>query len=73
MYPWFVEPHRDMNFKDWLEAVKAFEEWKSSQKPKEEKKEDKNKFGPWDYFALYTAFHSIAVICITVLVLSHTH
>lgn len=65
--------NNDMTFTDWITALKAYEEWKAANKPKEEKKDDKNKFGPWEYFALYTAIHGLVVVSVTVLVLSHTH
>jgi len=59
-----------MTPKDFLEFIKMFDEWKQSQKPKEEKKPDtSNKWTTGDYFVFICAFHSITIIMATTLIL----
>ena len=61
-----------MNAKDWIEFIKAWDEYKKSDKPKEEKKPDnKSKFDTMDYFVFTVAYMSIAWIVGTCFVLSY--
>ncbi len=71
MPPWWFNPpsNQEMTPKDFLEFIKMFDEWKQSQKPKEEKKPDLPKLNTWDYFIFICAFHSAAIIIATTLIL----
>jgi hypothetical protein len=63
----------EMTSEDFIKIAKFMEELKA--KPKEEKKDDKkndpDKWGPFDYFMLYATLQTTAAVFITCYVLSH--
>jgi hypothetical protein len=64
MYSPFFYPFtntNEMRIKDFIEDMKAYDEWKSSQKPKEENKDTKDKWGPLDYMTFVLFINAVAV------------
>lgn len=67
-FPWFTPQtqNSDMTGKDWLEFIKLWDEFQKSNKPKEEKKDDKKKdphtWDTVDYFTFILFFYSLFIV-----------
>jgi hypothetical protein len=59
--PYYFPQHQEIRFKDFLEDMKAYDEWKSSQKPKEDKKTDPGKWSTTDYITFVFFVNALVV------------
>lgn len=61
----------DMNGKEWLEFIKAYNEFLKEQKPKDDKKPVPGDWTPWDHLTFILFFQSIFIVIGTCVVLHY--